>query len=48
VLVPWLAADPHAVLPGHGPVRDLLTADTLAADARALRLLHPISSEHHE
>ncbi len=24
VLVPWLALDPAAVLPGHGPVRDLL------------------------
>lgn len=24
VLGPWLAVDPHAVLPGHGPVRELL------------------------
>jgi len=24
VLVPWLALDPDAVLPGHGPVRQLL------------------------
>jgi 2-amino-4-hydroxy-6-hydroxymethyldihydropteridine diphosphokinase len=24
VLRPWLALDPDAVLPGHGPVRDLL------------------------
>lgn len=23
VLVPWLDVDPHAVLPGHGPVADL-------------------------
>lgn len=26
VLAPWLAADPGASLPGHGPVRDLLAA----------------------
>ncbi|QGK68423.1 2-amino-4-hydroxy-6-hydroxymethyldihydropteridine diphosphokinase [Allosaccharopolyspora coralli] len=26
VLVPWLEADPEAVLPGHGPVRDLAAA----------------------
>jgi 2-amino-4-hydroxy-6-hydroxymethyldihydropteridine diphosphokinase len=26
VLAPWLQADPHAVLPGRGPVRDLLAA----------------------
>ena len=26
VLVPWLAVDPAAVLPGHGPVRDLVAA----------------------
>jgi len=26
VLVPWAAADPAAVLPGHGPVRDLISA----------------------
>lgn len=26
VLVPWLAVDPGAVLPGHGPVRALLAA----------------------
>lgn len=26
VLVPWLALDPDAHLPGHGPVRDLLEA----------------------
>jgi len=24
VLVPWLAVDPDAVLPRHGPVRDLV------------------------
>lgn len=26
VLIPWLAVDPDAVLPGHGPVTDLLAA----------------------
>jgi 2-amino-4-hydroxy-6-hydroxymethyldihydropteridine pyrophosphokinase len=26
VLAPWLALDPDAVLPGHGPVADLLAA----------------------
>ena len=26
VLIPWLAVDPTATLPGHGPVRDLLAA----------------------
>ncbi len=26
VLIPWLAVDPHAVLPGHGGVADLLRA----------------------
>lgn len=26
VLRPWLDIDPHAVLPGHGPVADLLAA----------------------
>ena len=26
VLIPWLAVDPTATLPGHGPARDLLAA----------------------
>jgi 2-amino-4-hydroxy-6-hydroxymethyldihydropteridine diphosphokinase len=26
VLIPWLEIDPDAVLPGHGPLRDLLAA----------------------
>jgi 2-amino-4-hydroxy-6-hydroxymethyldihydropteridine diphosphokinase len=26
VLIPWLEIDPDAVLPGHGPIRDLLAA----------------------
>ena len=33
VLVPWLEIEPDAVLPGHGPVRDLLAARP--ADDRA-------------
>lgn len=48
VLVPWLAIDREAELPGRGRVRDLLRDESLAADARALRRLHPIWSEHHE
>ncbi|GAB3228678.1 2-amino-4-hydroxy-6-hydroxymethyldihydropteridine diphosphokinase [Glycomyces halotolerans] len=48
VLVPWLAIDRQAHLPGKGRVRDLLRDDNLAADARALRRLHPIWSEDHE
>ncbi|WP_100448755.1 2-amino-4-hydroxy-6-hydroxymethyldihydropteridine diphosphokinase [Glycomyces xiaoerkulensis] len=48
VLVPWLAVDRDAELPGHGPVRELLREEALAEDARALRRLHPLWSEHHE
>ena len=48
VLVPWLAIDREAELPGRGRVRDLLRDESLAADARALRRLHPIWSAHHE
>jgi 2-amino-4-hydroxy-6-hydroxymethyldihydropteridine diphosphokinase len=48
VLVPWFAIDRDAELPGKGRVRDLLRDESLAADARALRRLHPIWSEHHE
>ena len=48
VLVPWLAIDRDAELPGRGRVRELLRAEGLAADARALRRLQPIWSEHHE
>jgi 2-amino-4-hydroxy-6-hydroxymethyldihydropteridine diphosphokinase len=33
--VPWLDIDPGAVLPGHGAVRDLLTAvDTTGVQRR--------------
>ena len=48
VLVPWQAVDRDAELPGKGRVRDLLREPGLAADARALRRLHPLWSEHHE
>ncbi len=48
VLVPWLAIDREAELPGKGRVRELLRDAGLAADARALRRLHPIRSGHHE
>jgi 2-amino-4-hydroxy-6-hydroxymethyldihydropteridine diphosphokinase len=46
VLRPWLDLDPGAVLPGHGPVAEVLAALGPAAEAgmRArpdLRLLHP-------
>ncbi|GAB3466750.1 2-amino-4-hydroxy-6-hydroxymethyldihydropteridine diphosphokinase [Actinophytocola sediminis] len=33
VLIPWLAVDPAAELPGHGPVADLLAALPTAARA---------------
>ncbi|MQM27266.1 2-amino-4-hydroxy-6-hydroxymethyldihydropteridine diphosphokinase [Glycomyces albidus] len=46
VLVPWFAIDRDAELPGKGRVRDLLRDETVAADARALRRLHQIWSEH--
>ncbi len=48
VLVPWFAIDRDAALPGRGRVRDLLRDESVAADARALRRLHPIWSEHGE
>lgn len=46
VLVPWFAIDRDAELPGKGRVRDLLRDESVAADARALRRLHPIWSGH--
>ncbi|THV28003.1 2-amino-4-hydroxy-6-hydroxymethyldihydropteridine diphosphokinase [Glycomyces paridis] len=46
VLVPWFAIDRDAELPGRGRVRDLLRDESVAADARALRRLHPIWSGH--
>ncbi|THV33942.1 2-amino-4-hydroxy-6-hydroxymethyldihydropteridine diphosphokinase [Glycomyces buryatensis] len=45
VLVPWHAIDADAELPGRGRVRELLRDEGLAADARALRRLHPIWSK---
>lgn len=48
VLVPWQAIDRAAELPGRGRVRELLREPGLAADARALRRLHPIRSDHGE
>jgi 2-amino-4-hydroxy-6-hydroxymethyldihydropteridine diphosphokinase len=48
VLVPWFAIDRDAEIPGMGRVRDLLRDESVAADARVLRRLHPLWSEHHE
>jgi 2-amino-4-hydroxy-6-hydroxymethyldihydropteridine diphosphokinase len=48
VLVPWLDADPNAVLPGYGPVADLLGAvggAGLADDVDAVTLLPEIKLE---
>jgi len=41
VLVPWLAADPGAVLPGHGPVAELLAALPAADVAAVVRQDEP-------
>lgn len=46
VLVPWFAIDRGAEIPGRGRVRELLRDESVAADARALRRLHPIWSDH--
>jgi len=48
VLVPWFAIDRDAELPDRGRVRELLRDESVAADARALRRLHPIWSKHGE
>ncbi|GAB3588551.1 2-amino-4-hydroxy-6-hydroxymethyldihydropteridine diphosphokinase [Amycolatopsis endophytica] len=40
VLIPWLEIDPNAILPGHGPVRDLL-ATRPESDRKSVRLLQP-------
>ena len=37
VLIPWLDVDPDAVLPGHGPVAELLAA----LPAEDVRAVHP-------
>ena len=47
VLVPWLAIEPAAQLPGVGRIRQLLGDQNLSADARSLRRLHPIWSNDH-
>lgn len=39
VLVPWSEIDPDAVLPGHGPVSDLLRTEIVAADVPGVRRL---------
>jgi 2-amino-4-hydroxy-6-hydroxymethyldihydropteridine diphosphokinase len=39
VLRPWIDVEPHARLPGNGWVTDLLNAEPLATDVRAL---HPM------
>jgi 2-amino-4-hydroxy-6-hydroxymethyldihydropteridine diphosphokinase len=45
VLVPWLDADPDAVLPAHGPVGDLLRTPEVAADAPTIHRLGPLLRE---
>jgi 2-amino-4-hydroxy-6-hydroxymethyldihydropteridine diphosphokinase len=45
VLVPWLDADPDAVLPAHGPVADLLRTPEVAADAPTIHRLGPLLRE---
>ena len=42
VLVPWAEVEPDAVLPGHGPLTDLLTTETVAADVPDVLDLGPI------
>jgi 2-amino-4-hydroxy-6-hydroxymethyldihydropteridine diphosphokinase len=42
VLVPWYEIEPDAVLPGHGPISDLLRTDAVAADAPGVRRLGPV------
>lgn len=42
VLVPWSEIEPDAVLPGHGPISDLLRTDAVAADVPGVRLLGPV------
>ncbi|NIH86776.1 2-amino-4-hydroxy-6-hydroxymethyldihydropteridine diphosphokinase [Amycolatopsis granulosa] len=40
VLIPWMEIEPDAVLPGHGPIRELLEARP-ESDRASVRLLHP-------
>lgn len=44
VLVPWLAVQPDAELPGHGPIRDLLAA-LPAAEVDGVRLREDLTLE---
>lgn len=37
VLVPWLDADPDAVVPGHGRVADLVAADPVASEVPTVK-----------
>lgn len=37
VLVPWLDADPDAVLPGHGRVADLIARDPVASEVPTVK-----------
>lgn len=43
VLVPWAALEPDGELPGHGPLADLLRTDAVAADAREVRPVGPLT-----
>ncbi len=45
VLRPWIDIEPHARLPGHGWLTDLLNAEPLAADVQALRALPDLRIE---
>lgn len=42
VLVPWSQIEPDAVLPGHGPVGQLLRTGAVAADVPGVRNLGPL------
>ncbi|GAA1655128.1 2-amino-4-hydroxy-6-hydroxymethyldihydropteridine diphosphokinase [Fodinicola feengrottensis] len=42
VLVPWLEIDPAAIVPGHGPIADLVRTDAVAPDVPAVRALGPL------
>ncbi|GGN74448.1 2-amino-4-hydroxy-6-hydroxymethyldihydropteridine diphosphokinase [Actinoplanes lobatus] len=48
VLVPWLAVDPEAELPGHGPVTALLDTPEVAADLAGVTARPELSLESME
>ncbi|WP_067509153.1 2-amino-4-hydroxy-6-hydroxymethyldihydropteridine diphosphokinase [Actinoplanes sp. TFC3] len=48
VLQPWLDLDSGAVLPGHGPVAELLVSPELATDAKALTPLRDLRLKSQE